>query len=316
MNGNIGQAISFFEEAIATDPLDARAWAGLADAWFLLAFWGAVPPHTAMPKAREAALRALELDDLLPEAHASLGAIQIGYEWQREAGERSFRRALDLDPDYGPGCQALAGQVLFPAGRIEEAIEMQRRAIALDPLAPNPQATLTFFLGLTGRIDEAIAQHRATLATNPAYFFAHSTMAVAYSANGMTSEALEEIKRTFAAAQGHPSVLSGMAYFHALHGERERGLEFLTRAIEASGRTYVPAVEIAAACTAFDDRARTFEWLERALEERSVQLFFLCADPRYRPLHGDPAFARVLKRIGQKLPGARSQGLGRELTEG
>ena len=306
IRGSVAQGIQLFEQAIAADPGYARAYAGLADAWFLLAFWGVVAPHTAMPKAKAPALRALELDDQLPEAYASLGVIQTSYEWQWKEGERNILRALELDPDLGPGYQALASQIQLPTGRLNEAIETQRKVIALDPLSPNPQATLTFLLGLSGQIREAVAQHQSTLATNPSYFFAHSTMAIAYSSNGMTVEALEEITKTFEAAQGHSSILSGMAYFHAQNGNLDRAREFLCQALQAAETSYIPAIDIAAAWSGLRDREQALAWLHRALEERSTQLFFLPMDPRHRWLHGDPAFTAVLDRLGLPLVRVKS----------
>jgi serine/threonine-protein kinase len=298
IGGSVTDGLQLFEEAIAADPEFARAYSGLADAWFLLAFWGVVPPDTAMPKAKAAALKALELDDCLPEAHASLGVIQTSFEWQWESGKRSILRALELDPDYAPAYQALAAQVLLPAGEIERAIEIQRKAIALDPLSPSPQGTLTFLLGLSGRIEEAIAHHKSTLATNPGYFFSHSSMAIAYATNGMTAEAVGEITKAFEESRGHFSILSGMAYFHVVNGDKERAQNFLRQALEAREANYMPAVEIAAAYAGFRDRKQTLAWLDRALEERSIQLFFLNVDPRYRWLHGDSKFAAILKRLG------------------
>lgn len=191
----------------------------------------------------------------------------------------------------------------MPAGDIEGAIETQRKAIALDPLSPSPQGTLTFLLGLGGRIEEAIWHHEYTLATNPAYFFAHSSMAIAYSANGMIAEALEEITRTFEAARGHSSILSGMTYFHAVNGDQERAKDFFRQALQARETAYIPAVEIAAAYAGFQDRKQTLSWLDKAVEERSIQLFFVNVDPRYQWLHGDPRFAAILKRLD--LPAIR-----------
>jgi serine/threonine-protein kinase len=306
IRGSVSEGLHFFEEAIAADSEYARAYSGLADAWFLLAFWGVVPPHTAMPKAKAAALKALELDGRLPEAHASLGVIQTSYEWQREAGKRSILRALELDPDYAPAYQALAAQVLLPSGEIERAIEIQRKAISLDSLSPSPQGTLTFFLGLSGRISEAISHHESALSTNPSYFFFHSSMAIAYAANGMTAEAVAEITKGFEASRRHPSILSGMAYFHAINGDQERAQEFLRQALEARETAYIPAVEIAAAYAGFRDRQQTLAWLERALEERSIQLFFVNMDPRYRWLHNDPKFAAILRHLD--LPAGRLPG--------
>jgi adenylate cyclase len=302
IHGSIQQGIQLFEEAIAADPLYARAYAGLADAWFLLAFWGVVPPHFAMPKAKAAALKALELDDHLPEAHASLGVIQTSYEWDWSKGEQSLRRALELDPDLINGIQAFASQVHLPAGRLAEAIELQKQVIALDPLAPNPQATLTFMLGTNGQLDEAVAQHEIAMATNPMYFFAHGTMALAYSSNGRTAEAVEEMKLAYQGSHGHPGLLAGLAYFHAVDGRKEEALTYLQQAHAASESICISAFDFAGAYAGFGDREQTLTWLEKACEERAAHLFVVAIDPRFRWLHNDPQFHDLLQRMGLRLP--------------
>ena len=180
IGGSIDQAIGFFEQAVAADPHYAKAHAGLADAWTLLAFWGVVRPHDAIPKAKAAAKKALELDPAIPEAHISRGVIQCSYDWNWEEGRRTLERAMEFDSDLALVHHAYANQVLLPRRRIDDAIQLQRKAIALDPFPPRPQATLTLLLGLAGRIEEAERQHAATLTTNPHFFFSHGTMALAY----------------------------------------------------------------------------------------------------------------------------------------
>jgi len=143
VGGNVPQAVSLFEQAIAADPNYAQAYAGLADAWFFLAFWGIVHPHEAIPKAKSAAQKALELDDELPEAHVSLGWIQGCYDWDWRGAQRSVERALELDPDFANGYVAYASQVHVPKGQVAEALAALRKAIKLDPLSPYPQACVT-----------------------------------------------------------------------------------------------------------------------------------------------------------------------------
>ena len=296
VGGSVEQAVGFFNQAIEADPHYARAYAGLADAWFFLGFWGIVPPREAMPKAKAAALRALELDDRLPEAHASLGVVQASYDWNWGKGRQSIERALDLDPDFALGHQWHANMVLIPQGRVTEAITALRKTIALDPFLPSPQATLTFLLGVMGRMDEAAQQHVATIATNPTYFFSYGTLAVSYEANGRFAEALEAVTTAVAASQGFHQAVAGMARIQASAGKADQARETLRQLLETG--KYVAPSDIAGVYSALRDREQTIGWLEKALDEKSMHLFFLPIDPRFRWLHKDRAYQAIVKRLG------------------
>lgn len=298
--GSVEQAAGFFERAIAADPGYARAYSGLADAWFFLGFFGVVRPKEAIPKAKAAAGKALELDDHLAEAHASLGAIQCSLDWKWEEGRRSIERALALDPDLAIAYQTYAAQVLVPRGRLSDAVVELRKAIALDPFLPHPQAMLTLVLGMAGRIDEAVEQHRVCVATNPQYFFAHGTMSHAYEANGRVKEAIEELSTAYEASRGLPRINAGLARLYASSGDTARARELLRKALEAEQHTYIPPTDIAGAWSALRDRQQTLAWLEKALDDKSMHLFFLPVDPRYRWLHRDAGFQAILNRLGLK----------------
>jgi adenylate cyclase len=296
VGGSVEQAVALFDQAIAADPRYARAYSGLADAWFFLGYWGIVRPHEAIPKAKAAALQALELDDHLAEAHASLGVIQASFDWNWEQGRRSIEGALELDPDFALGFQAYANRVLAPPGRITDAIAALRKSISLDPFLPNPQATLTLLLGIMGRIEEAENQHIATIATNPTYFFSDATLAVAYEANGYFAEALEAAITCLHASQGLPQVIAGVARIQASGGKTTEAKENLSQLLR-SGK-YIAPTDLAAVYCALDDRAQALAWLARAVDEKSVHLFFLPIDPRFRRLHKDPELQAILLRVG------------------
>src|SRR5262249_22561217 len=147
---------------------------------YLLAFIGMVRPHEAVPQAKAAAQRALELDDRLPEAQISLGVIHGSYDWNWPAGQRSFERAIELDADFPTGHTGLANFVQIPQGRLTEACADLRKALALDPFLPSPRAELSWLLGLLGRPDDAIRNHSETMAMHPNFAFASEMMALAY----------------------------------------------------------------------------------------------------------------------------------------
>jgi serine/threonine-protein kinase len=302
VGGNVEQAIGFFEQAITADDNYAAAYAGLADAWYLLAFHGVVEPHAALPKAKAAAARALELDEGLPEARAALGSVQCAYEWNWEEGRRNIERALELDPDSALINQAYASQVLASEARLEEAIALFRKVTALDPFLPGPQATLTFLWGAAGRVDEAEKQHRITLATNPNYFFSHGMMAWAYEMNGMFPQAIAAIAKAVEGSHGLTGAVAGMGRIHASAGNVDRAQDVLRQLLEARKQRYVAATDIAAIHSALRDRKRTLEWLGEAVEEHTMQLFFIWLDPRWRWLHDDAGFQKLTRRVGLRRP--------------
>ena len=297
IGGSIQQAVGFFEQAIAADPQYARAYSGLADAWTLLAFWGVVRPHDAIPKARAAAARAVELNPSIPESHISLGSIQCCYDWDWEAGARSLRTALEIDPDLSIAHHAWANLVHLPRGQLSDAIAAQQRAIALDPMLPRPQATLTFLLGLAGRISEAERQHANTLAINPNFFFSNGVMALAYASNSRFNEAIAEIEKAVRASHGFPPVVAAKAYILAESGNHEAALASLQEVLAASSTVYVPAIDFAAIFSGLRNRDETLAWLRKASEEHSIQSFLLPCDSRFRWLENDPDFRQALARM-------------------
>jgi Tfp pilus assembly protein PilF len=202
IGGSVEQAIGFFDQAIAADPNYAGAYAGLADAWYLLAFYSVIQPHEALPKAKAAAQHALAINDALPEARASLGVIQCAYDWNWDPGRRNIERALELDPDSPVINQTYANLVLGTQARLEEAIALLRKITLMDPFLPQPQASLTFLLGVAGRVGEAEKQHHITPATNPNYFFSHRMMGLVYETNGMFPQAIAEITKAVEGSHG------------------------------------------------------------------------------------------------------------------
>jgi serine/threonine-protein kinase len=302
IGGSVPEAIGFFEQSIAADAKYARAYSGLADAWFMLAFWGVVRPHDAIPKAKAAAQKALELDDRLAEAHALLGAVQCCYECNWDEGQRSIERGLELDPDSPIVNEAYATYALVPRCRLDQADAVVRKTISLDPYLPHPQTSLTYLLGFARRLEEAERQHAATIAMNPHYFYSHSVMSLVYFMNERYPEALEQATKTYEAAHGITQVASLLAVTHAANGNKDRAKELLSQMLEAKREHYVRATDFASVYCALRDRKQALAWLNIALEEKTMHLYFMPIDPRLRWLHTDPAFHAILDRIGLRLP--------------
>jgi DNA-binding winged helix-turn-helix (wHTH) protein/tetratricopeptide (TPR) repeat protein len=296
------QAVECFERAIAIDPKYALAYAGLANTWIYAGLRAAVSqsfrPRDVMPKARVAAEKALALDDSLSEAHAALGQVLFVYEWKREEGLRELRRAMDLNPNDQNATHwyalALAG-----LGRFDEALEQIQRAREIDPLAVIVSANIGFILYRAGRIDEAVTHLRRVVATEPGFAMSRYRLALACEACGLFDEALEQFQ-AMQPSDEDPLALTGIGRTLALMGRRGEALEVLARVLKAAQSGYVPAALIAGIYLALDEVEKTFEFLERGIEERAITLLWLPFDQHWNRLRGDPRFARLLAGIGLK----------------
>jgi TolB-like protein/DNA-binding winged helix-turn-helix (wHTH) protein len=215
------RAMEYYQQAVAEDPRYAPAYAGLADTYFPLTNWGWVSIREAIPKAKATALKAVELDEGLAEAHVSLGMVRFVYDWDWPEAGKQFEQALALNPAY-PLAHMWYSYYLMALGRSDESLAEMKRAVDLDPVSPELSHYTAWLLGLIGRYDEAIAQERQTLEMDPGFPPAHSVLAGAYAAKGMYREALAEIEKLSALSPGSPVALVALASVHAPLGERSR----------------------------------------------------------------------------------------------
>ncbi|HSB19478.1 MAG TPA: tetratricopeptide repeat protein [Anaeromyxobacteraceae bacterium] len=292
----IAESIRHFERAVALDPGYARAHAGLSDAYALAAEYRVLPPATSFPRARAAALRALEIDPLLGEAHASLGAI-LQAEWDWAGAERAYRRALELNPGYASAHQWY-GELLTLLGRHEEAIARAARARDLDPASRIANAVLGVTWYYAGRYGEALEQLRATLALDPQFAVAHEMLGRACDATALHGEALEAFRRAVQLSGRSPEYLAALARSLALGGDAPGARALLAELRQAARTRYVSPVEFAMVHAALGERDRAFEWLERAYQERSTWLPWLGVGPGLAELRGDPRFRDLMRRLG------------------
>jgi TolB-like protein/Flp pilus assembly protein TadD len=290
-------AITHFEQAIAIAPGYARAHVGLADCYVLLAWsWMSVfRPADALGRARAAALTALEIDEGLAEAHASLGNVET-YSWNWDAAESHFRRALALDPDYGTTCFWYA-VALAAMGRIDEAVSYARRAQRIEPVSPIITAGVAWMLHLARRYEEAIEQARRCLTLEPGFAIGHVRLGVAYRWLGRFDDAIREIEAGLRASGGNPGYTASLAQTEAAAGRRPEARRRLRALLEEAERRYVPAYSIATVHIALGDRDAAFDWLERAFDEHSVELTFIGAEPEVDAVRADPRFHSLLRRM-------------------
>lgn len=289
------KAIEYFQGAIEKDPAYALPYAGLADTYISRAWFGELPPREAGPAAEAAALKALQIDDRLAEAHVSLAFANFVYDWDWPAAGQHFERALALDPAY-PNAHAWYSFYLAALGRSDEALAEAKRALDLDPASPgmNQDLALQFYYG--GRFDEAIEQFHKTLEMN--YHDARVGLGLVYAAKGMYREALSEFEKYGELDQRSPRSIAYLGYIDALLKDRRQALKALDELRTLSKQKYVSPIYFALVYTGLGQKDQAFQWLEKAYEERSRYIPLLKTGSIWEPLRSDARFADLIRRIG------------------
>jgi len=289
------QAIKSFEEAIAKNPNYARAYVGLADTYALISGYDLAPKNETIPRAREAAAKALSLDDGLAEAHASMALIAQNYEWNWPKAEAEYRRAIDLDRNYATARHWYA-EFLTLQGRFSEALEEIERARQLDPRSLIIAADRGAVLYCAHRYKEAIEQLRAVLEMEPNFPRAHIVV-FAYIEQGMTVDALRDVAEWQKIEDG-PFTWMLSAYVHGRAGHKSEAQKFLHKLEAERSRRYVDASKLVVAYLGSGDYEQVLKWFEKAFSERSTALVWLKVDPVYDPLRSEPRFESLLQRVG------------------
>jgi len=289
------KAIEYFRQAIEKDPNYALAYSGLADSYSAEPGLGSSPPKDVFPKAKEAALKALELDDTLAEAHASLAFIKATYDWNWSDAEKEFQRAFALNPNYAFGHRRYA-IVLRITGRLDEAIAEENRALELDPLSGIVNSSLVNGFIASRQYDQAIEQARKTLELDPNFIPAHGGLGDAYVEKSLYKEAIAEFQKVLAISPDSAPALSGIGRTYALSGRKAEAQKVLDQLNEISKHKYVQPVFTARIYAALDEKDKAFEWLGKGYEDRSIGIAPLkLAD--WDPLRSDPRFADLLRRM-------------------
>jgi TolB-like protein/DNA-binding winged helix-turn-helix (wHTH) protein/Flp pilus assembly protein TadD len=295
------KAIDYFERAIARDPNYALAYTGLADSHISLALAEAlqevVPPNEAFPRARLAVNRALETDDTLAEAHASLGHIKFQYDRDWAGAEREFKRAIELNPNYANAHHWYALSLMW-MGRLDEALREIRRARELDPLSLVINANLGFVLAGARRYDEGIEQCRATLDMDSNFAQAHYRLGQIYVLRGMNKDAIPELEKAIALSGGSPRATAELGLAYGLLGNKGQALKLVRALNEDSRRRYVSPFNLAVIYGAVGENELTLKWLEKAYEERSPSLSLLKLSPAFNGVRLEPRFVNLVHRIG------------------
>jgi class 3 adenylate cyclase/Tfp pilus assembly protein PilF len=290
------RAIDLFESAIERDRTFALAFSGLADAYAQLGWLEYAAPTETFPKAREAAEKALAIDDHLAEAHASLGFVRFLYDRDWDAAEKEFRRAISLRPGYPTGHQYYA-DYLKALNRMDEALDEMHRALELDPLSMAINTGLGHVLYLSRDYDAAIEQYRRALAIDPKFAPAHLWFGRPYLQKGLPEEAIAEVQQAVSLSGGSTISLAVLAHVYASAGKESEARTILADLLERSRTRYVPSYWIALVYTGLGDTDQAMTWLERACDERSSWIVWVKVEPRFDRLRSDPRFMALLRRM-------------------
>ena len=289
------KAIQFFEQAIEKDPTYAAAYAGIADSYNVLGWFGIVAPRDAYPKAEAAARKALDLDDSLADAHASLGYFATFYAWDWGLAERELRRAIELNPNYSTA-HLFSVYYFLTQGDLARATAAAERALQLDPVSPICHAAVAQVPWFERRYDGAVHQLRKVLEIDPDHPALLWMLGVMFISNGKHEAGIAELTR---AVPLSPSAQfsASLGYAYALAGRRAEALEILDELTSRSNREYVAPDSLARICVGLGETDRAFTWLERGYEEHSGWMAYLAVEPSFDPLRTDPRFQALLSRM-------------------
>jgi serine/threonine-protein kinase len=302
---SLRRSLECFERAAEIDPNFARAWAGIADAYALYGDYAVQRPSEAMPLAKRAALRALEIDSSLAEAHCSLGLILALSEWKWSEAEAHFRRALDLNPGYATAHHWIAVDLLTTLGRFEEAREELDIAHRLDPLSLIITEGIGFVLMLQGRLEESVEVHQSIIRADPGFYKGHTGLGRVLIQMGRFDEAIDALKTGAELAGIVPNILGAMGQAYALQGNEDQARNMLSELerLRASSQ-YVPATCFTLIYTGLGEFDRAVEWLRRGAEERHLSVPAAAVHPAYDRLRDLPRFRELMQAMELRDPAA------------
>ena len=292
------KAINYFQVAIEKDPQYALAYAGLADCYSIIgsAIVGTVSTAEVAPKARTAALKSLELDNTLAEAHTSLATVRFNYDWDWNAAASGFRRAVELNPSYATAYQRNS-LYLMSMGRITESIAEMNRAHDLDPLSTSMNFSLGWRLYMAREYDQAIEQLRNTIDMDPDFVLPHLVLGQAYEQKKAYDQAITELRRAAEISQNSPPTLAALARTYAVSGRTAEARKLLDQLMEQSKKQYVSPFYVAIVYAGLGESDQALDWLEKAYKDRSNAIVFAKVDPQLDTLRTTPRFQSLLHRL-------------------
>ncbi len=290
------KATEYFQQAIDKDPSYGLAYAGLAESYAIFNFYEVVPPSESCPKAKAAAMKALEIDEALADAHAGLGYTKMICDWDWPGGEREFQRALEINPNDATA-RHWYGDYFEAMGRLDESIATRRRALESEPLSLVISASLARVLYFARRYDRATEELRKTLDMDPSFLEAHLFLGWTYEQKGMFPEAIAELQQALSASGGHPRFVSALGHAYAISGQRRMAEESLARLKEQAKQRYVSPYDIAVIYIGLQEKEEALRSLEMAFADHSGWMIWLRVDPRFDAIRGDPRYQDLLRRM-------------------
>jgi TolB-like protein/tetratricopeptide (TPR) repeat protein len=295
---SLKQAAELYRQAAEKDPNYALAYSGLAETFVLFSSYDVAPANDSMPQAKAAALRALEIDDSLAEAHTALGFYLSNYEWDRDGSEKEYRRAIELKPNYATAHHWLGADLVY-VKRFDDSLVELRRGEELDPLSPIIGTNLGDTLVFARRYDEAIAQYKRTLVSNPNFAYTHRALGWAYGSKGVYPEAIAETRSSIE-LNNASSAKGYLGLWLAKSGKRDEAMKLLGELKQASTQGYVQSYDFALIYIGLGDKAEALNYLEKHMLSRAETANTYAVAPELDDLRSEPRFKEMLKRM--KLP--------------
>lgn len=291
----LNQAIQCFERAVERDPGYALAYTGMADAYNVMPAWSNTPPKPFLRKAKEAALKALSLDNSLAEAHTSLAYAVQHLDWDWEGGDRELRRAIELNPGY-PLAHAFYSQWFRERGRLDEALAEMRRAREADPTSPLMRASNSLLLYLSRRYPEALEEARQTIQMDGKLLAPHRILGAVHIQQGLYPEAIEDLQQALK-LQNDSYCLGRLGYLYARTGRANDAWSVVRRMEAERARRYMSAYHIAVVFFGLGDLEQVFAWLDKAYQDSDPDVMMLKAEPLFDGLRADPRYTALLRKM-------------------
>ncbi len=294
---SVRKALGYFQQAIDKDPTYAQAYAGIADCYNILGYYNAQPPEEAYPKAKAAAIKALQLDDSLAEPHAALGVFKRDFEWDWPGAEEQFQQAMALNPGYVEA-RHWRSTLLSMLGKQSDALQEKLKALSMDPLSVVIKTDLARMFYFSRNYDEAIAQYRAALDMDSSFAFAQLWLAQAYEQKGMFEDAVRTLEEAVNKSVDSSYALAKLGHAYAVSGQLANAMKVFVKMQTLSTRRYVSPCDMALVQIGLGQNDEAFTWLDRALESRSLWLGYLNVEPQFDPIRADKRFLRLRASVG------------------
>ncbi len=292
----LNKGLEYFREAIKMDPGFADAYVGIADSYATLGLYAVLPPKQAFPAAKDAGTRALQMDDSVAAAHATLGFIHFYYDWSAAASEDEFRHALEENPHYAMAHSWYAER-LAATGQYPEAIAEAQEALQDDPLSLIVGSNAGWTYALAGQYEQAVETLKKTIEIDPNFPRTHFRLGQVYEQHGQYAMAIDEFEQAVKLSGGDPYYEGSLGHAYGASGRLREARSVLENLQERIGKQYVPPYAIALIYVGMGERDKAFQWLQKAVNDRSTSLVFLRSDPELASLHSEPRFAQLAKLV-------------------